>query len=920
MLAEPYKIKEVKKMKALKSYERWNIIKEAGFNTLRISSDRVQFDMVARGMSAWSHFQKAALMIGDEAYAGARSFYKLETSAREVLGLSHIVPTHNAIGAEKLLATTLLKKGQTVLHNRGRDEGLVQANGGKSLDVTGAVAARYEGPDSFGGDMDLRRLQAGLKGAAYIHLETCPAAWNGQPFSMKNLRAVRRFASARKVPLVVDISNVLGNAYWIVKAEEPKRELMDVVREIAAAADIVLMDASQDPRSDIGGFIACKRPETFDALRNQVVVFEGLHTYGGMTGRAMETFAIGIDEMAKTELTLWRQDQLETFHSMLTEERVPASRGVNGIALDVARFLPHLPKEACPKSVLAAALYIQGGIRGRIDGSWAYQAEGKGAARLILELPRCAYTRNHIREVADAIASVYAARAEITGLRLTNEPEFPDQAEFEPANERLFVNLPRTQRSAVRLYEPYKIAIFEPLKVTGESYRRKAIAEAGYNTFLLRSEDVYIDFLTDSGTSAMSCDQWEGMTNSCDTPYGNRHYDRLVETFREVLGFNYIIPTHQGRAAEHIMSQCMIRPGQSVPGNMYFTTTKLHQEMAGGVFEDVIVEEAHDPTSTFPWKGNIDIAKMSALIRRVGAKNVAYVSHECCVNMAGGQPFSMDNLRELSKLCQKHGIPIMFDATRCVENAWMIKMKDPAYSNWAVRDILREMMSYGDGCTISCKKDFLVNMGGILACNSAELNERFQRMLRVWEGEVTNGGMDTKDIEALTRGLLDSLEDDYIRMRIEQTQEFGRKLVAAKIPIVLPVGSHAVFLDARRFLPHVDQEEYPAQALAAALYIETGVRAMERGNVSKGRDPKTGQNYKPKLELVRCTVPRRVYTNSHIDYVADGIKRLYARRDSISGLRFTYEPKVLRFFQGRFEPLKPWGTERGKKALAGARA
>jgi tyrosine phenol-lyase len=211
-------------------------------------------------------------------------------------------------------------------------------------------------------------------------------------------------------------------------------------------------------------------------------------------------------------------------------------------------------------------------------------------------------------------------------------------------------------------------------------------------------------------------------------------------------------------------------------------------------------------------------------------------------------------------------------------------------------------------------------MGGILACNSAELNERFQRMLRVWEGEVTNGGMDTKDIEALTRGLLDSLEDDYIRMRIEQTQEFGRKLVAAKIPIVLPVGSHAVFLDARRFLPHVDQEEYPAQALAAALYIETGVRAMERGNVSKGRDPKTGQNYKPKLELVRCTVPRRVYTNSHIDYVADGIKRLYARRDSISGLRFTYEPKVLRFFQGRFEPLKPWGTERGKKALAGARA
>ncbi|MFA5140529.1 MAG: tryptophanase [Elusimicrobiota bacterium] len=920
MLAEPYKIKEVKKMKALKPYERWNIIKAAKFNTLGVSSDHIQFDMVARGMSAWSHFQKAALMIGDEAYAGARSYYKLETSALRVLGLGNIVPTHNGIGAEKLLVTTLLKSGQTVLHNRGRDEGLVQANGGKSVDVTCAAAALYKGPEHFGGDVDLRKLEAKLKGlgkdgAAYIHLETCPAAWNGQPFSVKNLQAVRKLASARGLPLVIDISNVLGNAWWTLKTDS-RKALSEAVRGIVAAADIVLMDASQDPRSDIGGFISCKDPATFDALRNQVVVFEGLHTYGGMTGRAMETFAIGIDEMAKTELIEWRQDQLAAFHSMLVEERVPASRGVNGIALDVAKFLPHLPKEANSKSVLAAALYIQGGIRGRIDGSWAYQTEGNGAARLILELPRCAYTRNHIREVADVIAAVYACRSEITGLRLTNNPEFADQAEFEPANERLFVSLPRTQRSTGRMYEPYKIAIFEPLKVTEEAYRRKAIEEAGYNTFLLKSEDVYIDFLTDSGTSAMSCDQWEGMTNTSDTPYGNKHYERLVETFREVLGFEHIIPTHQGRAAEHIMSQCMIRPGQSVPGNMYFTTTKLHQEMAGGVFVDVIVDEAHDAASTFPWKGNIDIRKLEDLIRRVGARDIAYVSHESCVNMAGGQPFSMDNLRELSRLCQKHGIPIMFDATRSVENAWMIKMKDPAYSGCTVREILREMMSYGDGCTISCKKDFLVNMGGLLACNSSELAERFRRMLRVWEGEVTNGGMDTKDLEALTRGLLDSLEDDYIRMRVEQTQEFGRKLIAAKVPIVVPAGSHAIFLDAKRFLPHVDQEEYPAQALTAALYIETGVRAMERGNVSKGRDPKTGLNYKPKLELVRCTIPRRVYTNSHIDYVVEGIKRLYAKRETISGLRFVYEPKVLRFFQGRFEPLKPWDAEASRCSAA----
>ncbi len=914
MIAEPYKIKEVKKMTALKTYERWNIIKAAKFNTFNISSDYVQFDMTARGMSAWSHFQKAALMTGDEAYAGARSYYKLEKNIRDILCISQIVPSHNGIGAEKLLAVTLIKKGQTVLHNRGSEKGLVEANGGKSIDISGDDLSAHERPDTFGGNVDVKKLEAKLKelekeNTAYIHIELCSEASSGQPLSMKNIEAARKSASACGVPLVIDISKIMENAWWICAVECPQKSLMEIVRRITAAADIVLMDASQDPRSDVGGFISCKDPQIYDAVRNQVVVFEGLHTYGGMTGRAMETFAVGIEEMSKTEFIEWHQEQISSLYHTLRNEHVPAVQGADGISLDTAKFFPHLNNAENPKFALAAALYIQGGIRGRIDGSWEYHRGGKGSSTLILDLPRCAYTRNHIQEAADVICSVYSNRGEITGLKLTNRPEFVDQAEFEPVNERLFVNLPRSQRSAMRNYEPYKIAIFEPLKVTDKSYREAAIQQAGYNTFLLNSEDVYIDFLTDSGTSAMSCHQWEGMTDTADTPYGNKHYNKLVETFREILGFNYIIPTHQGRAAEHIMSQCMIKPGQIVPGNMYFTTTKLHQEMAGGVFADVIVEEAHDPESTFPWKGNIDLKKLENEINRAGAKNIAYISHECCVNMAGGQPFSMDNLRALSRLCQKHKIPIMFDATRCVENAWMIKMKDAGYTHWAVREILREMMSYGDGCTISCKKDFLVNMGGILACNSAELNVKFQRMLRTWEGGVTNGGLDTKDIEALTRGLLDSLDDDYIRSRIAQTQEFGKKLIDAGIPIVEPVGSHAIFLDAKRFLPHVKQEEYPAQALAAALYIETGVRAMERGIVSKGRDPKTGLNYKPKLELVRCTIPRRVYTNSHIDFVVEGIKKLYEKRGMISGLKFVYEPELLRFFQGRFEPLKPWKLE-----------
>jgi len=487
-----------------------------------------------------------------------------------------------------------------------------------------------------------------------------------------------------------------------------------------------------------------------------------------------------------------------------------------------------------------------------------------------------------------------------------NDPEFVDEAVFQPDRHRLFVSFPEEKRAERGHFEPYKIAIFEPLKITDKAYRKKAMEEAGYNTFLLDSEDVYIDLLTDSGTSSMSCFQWEGMTDSVDTPYSSKHYLNLVSEFSDILGFDHIIPTHQGRAAEHIMSQTMIKPGQIVPGNMYFTTTKLHQEMAGGIFKDVIVDEAHDPENTHPWKGNIDISKLKREIDRAGPENVAYISFEMSVNMAGGQPFSMQNVKELSRLCQKHGIPIMFDATRCVENAFMIKQKDPEYAEKAVREILREMLSYGDGCTISCKKDFLVNMGGILACNSEELAIEFQRMLRIWEGDISNGGLDPKDIEALYRGLLDSLDDHYIEMRIEQTQEFGRKLLEAGIPIVVPPGSHAIFIDAKRFFPHIDQDEYPAQALSGAIYIETGVRTMERGNVSKGRNPKTGENYRPALELVRCTIPRRVYTNSHMDYVVDGIKRLYEIRDRISGLRFIYEPKVLRFFQGKFEPLEPW--------------
>ena len=905
IISEPFKIKEIKHLNRRKPHERWHILQNADFNVLDVPAESVTFDLVARGMSAWSHFQKAGYMIGDEAYAGSRNYHHLQDAVKDVLGVDRLVPTHNGIGAEKLLVTTMLKPGQKVLHNRGEMAGLVAFNGGISIDATAKKAREYRAPDQFGADLDLglvkRHLHEG--GVAYVHVVLCPDAWNGQTVSFDNLEELKLLCATDAIPLVIDISNILENALWNTRAKGSE-DLMGMVRDIVAQADVVLMDAAQDARADIGGFISSRVDDIYEKLRNQVVVFEGLHTYGGMTGRAMEVFAIGVREMEEVAYTLWYDAQVDLLYHSMADRGVPVYRGTKAVAIDIAHFLPQLKEDECAKFVLAAALYISGGIRARIVGDASYHFKGEGRRILSLELPRHAYTRNHIEYIADVVVNMYQHRDMVFGMKAVNpDASFVDELRLVPENHRLFVKLPPV---ATRIIEPHKIAIFEPIQMLSKEKRKAAMETAGSNTFLLESEDIYIDLLTDSGTTAMSCYQWEGMTNSTDSAYSSPHYANLVAEYGEILGYKHIIPTHQGRAAEHIMSTVMIKPGQTVPGNMYFTTTKLHQEIAGGLFLDVIVDEAHDPESTFAWKGNIDLAKLREAIARVGGENIAYVSFEMSVNMAGGQPFSMENARQVSELCQKHDIALMYDATRCVENARMIKVKDPDYKHATVKEILREMMSYGDGCTISCKKDFMVNMGGILACNSDDLAKKFRGMLRIWEGDLTSGGLDPKDIEALRRGLEESLNDSYITARVEQTQELGRKLIEAGIPIVKPPGSHAIFINAREFLPHLDQDEYPAQALAAAIYIETGVRVMERGNVSKGRNPETGENYRPALELVRLTIPRRVYSNSHFDYVVSGIRRLWDNREKISGLNMVYEPKVLRFFQAQFEPKEPW--------------
>jgi tyrosine phenol-lyase len=450
--------------------------------------------------------------------------------------------------------------------------------------------------------------------------------------------------------------------------------------------------------------------------------------------------------------------------------------------------------------------------------------------------------------------------------------------------------------------EPWKIKMVEPIRMSTREAREKALADAGYNTFLLPSEMVYIDLLTDSGTGAMSDRQWAGMMLGDEAYAGSRNFYHLEEAVRTYYGYRHVVPTHQGRGAEHLLSQALIRPGHWIPGNMYFTTTRLHQELAGGTFVDVIIDEAHDPAILHPFKGNIDLDKLGRLIEEVGAEKIPYVSLAGTVNMAGGQPVSMANVRALRALCDRHGIRIYLDATRMVENALFIQEREAGYSDKPIAAILEEFCSYTDGAWMSAKKDNLVNIGGWLAVNDSDLFDTLRNLVVVYEGLHTYGGMAGRDMEAVAIGIVESVQDDHVRSRVGQVHYLGELLLNWDIPIVQPIGGHAIFLDAKRFYPHVPQDQFPAQMLAAQLYLDSGVRSMERGIASAGRNPKTGDHYYPALELTRLTIPRRVYTQAHMDVVAESVKAVFDARAQTKGLRMVYEPKYLRFFQARFEP------------------
>lgn len=451
--------------------------------------------------------------------------------------------------------------------------------------------------------------------------------------------------------------------------------------------------------------------------------------------------------------------------------------------------------------------------------------------------------------------------------------------------------------------EPFKIKVVEPLKMTTKAEREKAIREAGYNTFLLKSEDVYIDLLTDSGTNAMSDRQWAGMMIGDEAYAGSKNFYYLWDNIKKYYGMPYFVPTHQGRAAEHMISKILIQPGDFIPGNMYFTTTRLHQELAGATFVDVIIDEAHDPDIEHPFKGNIDIQKLQNLIKKVGAKKIPYVSMAGPVNMAGGQPFSMKNLKEVKQVCDKNGIQLWFDATRATENAYFIQEREKGYKTKTIAQILLEMCSYFEGIWVSAKKDLMVNIGGIIATRNKKFYEEARNMVVIYEGLHTYGGLAGRDMEAMAIGIEEMVDYNNIHARIGQIRYFGEELAKYGVPFVKPIGGHAIFLNAKKILSHLKQDQFPAQTLAAEIYTDSGVRTMERGIVSAGRNKATGKNNYPNLELVRCTFPRRVYTQAHIDVTVESIVSVFQNRKSIKGLKMVYEPKYLRFFQAKFKKM-----------------
>ncbi|HOQ79653.1 MAG TPA: tryptophanase [Candidatus Cloacimonadota bacterium] len=451
--------------------------------------------------------------------------------------------------------------------------------------------------------------------------------------------------------------------------------------------------------------------------------------------------------------------------------------------------------------------------------------------------------------------------------------------------------------------EPWRIKMIEPLKTLTREERAQKIKEAEYNLFNLKAEDVYIDLLTDSGTGAMSDNQWSALMLGDESYAGSKSFLKLKETVQELLGFPFMLPTHQGRAAENVLFSAMIKQGDVIPGNAHFDTTKGHIEFRKAHAVDCGIDEASNVRTYHPFKGNIDCQKLEKCINDAGVEKVPVVVLTVTCNTGGGQPVSMQNIKDVAAVCKKYNIPLMFDSARFAENAYFIKVREDGYQNKTIKEIVKEMFSYADAMTMSSKKDGIVNMGGFIGLKDENIYRQCTVFNIMFEGFITYGGMSGRDMAALAVGLNESTEYDYLHARISQIEYLGNKLKEAGIPLLEPFGGHAIYVDAIDFLPQIPQNQYPAQVLGVELYIEAGVRAVEIGTVLADRDPETREERIPKMELLRLAIPRRVYTNNHMDMIVWGLQQVWERRKSLQGLKIKYEAPIMRHFTATFEKI-----------------
>ncbi len=453
------------------------------------------------------------------------------------------------------------------------------------------------------------------------------------------------------------------------------------------------------------------------------------------------------------------------------------------------------------------------------------------------------------------------------------------------------------------IIEPFKIKSVEPIRFTTSEERISLIKKAGYNPFMLNAEDVLIDLLTDSGTSAMSSKQWAGIMDGDESYAGSKSFYRFEDAVKKITGLNYVIPTHQGRAAEKILFSTVGGPGKYFPNNTHFDTTRANIEFTGAEAVDLLNETGKHPEIRADFKGDMDVEKLEDFIQKTGKENIPVCFLTVTNNSGGGQPVSMKNIREVKAVCSKYNIPLFLDACRFAENAYFIKKREAGYANKSALEIAQEMFSYVDGATMSAKKDALVNIGGFLAMNDESLAQQCRNLLIVTEGFPTYGGLAGRDLEAVAQGLEEVLDEHYLEYRIRSIEYLGEKLVDAGVPIIEPPGGHAIYLDAKRFLPNIPSEQFPGQSIVCALYVEGGIRSVEIGSVMFGNYDKNGRLIPPPMELVRLAIPRRVYTQSHIDYVLEVILEVFKKRNTLKGFKITYEAPMLRHFTARFEEI-----------------